>query len=441
MKKKSILKASFDEDHELNTSFKYTCANCPDLAEKLVYFGCDDGLHAFSLEDGVEAWSFSDPDGNLRGKTPAVDQENEWLYFQQNNRLHKLNARTGAMLIHKHVLASSLVGSGNTVLVNDSHGYHVVVYYQAWLPYGGRIFCYDSNLNLEWSVTGLNSTGKNTLCYHDGLVYMGTGEIFAQGQELWYVGQPEDCMVNAYNISDGSLEWSTLLSDPLKIFEPLGYAVMNIIYCNGYLIAEQSIGNAASGDHAKIHVFDPLTGTILRTYIHDSYLNSCGVISLSNGKLITGDLNTDKMLVFKIGTGLSTDYAPFGMHQTNTMEAPFSALTTLDDSITLLDQIPNGNQGSVINRNIVFACYGTDNKGVVSFYINTLKVIQQYATANSYDSSPIVLQSVDRSWYMLVHENENARTICRRVDDGSLVWYSAANQPGNLFFGYTYFNL
>lgn len=441
MKKKTELKSNISGGRELYSQFKYNCDLCPDLAEKLVLIGCDNGLHAFSLEDGVEAWSFSDPDGNLRGKTPAVDQENEWIYFQQNNRLHKLEARTGAVLVHKHVLASSLVGSGNTVLVNDSHGYHILAYYQAWMPYGGRLFCYDSNLNLEWSVTGLNSTGKNTITYHDGLVYMGTGETFVQGQELWYVGQPEDCMVNAYNISDGSLAWTTLLSDPLKIFEPGGYGVMNIVYCNGYLIVEQTITNAASGDPAKIHVMDPLTGAVLKTYIHGSWLSSCGVVSLSNGKFITGDLNTDTMHVFKIGTGLSTDYAPYGTHQTNTMEAPFSALTTLDPAITLLTTIPNGNQGSVIDRNVVYACYGTGAIGVVAFYINTLSVIRQYATGNSYDSSPIVLQNKNREWRLLVHENANSRTICRKIEDGSLDWYSAANQPGNLFFGYTYFEL
>lgn len=411
---------------------------------KFIYTGLQNGLHCNWLEDGSEIWSFTLGESQTdRGKTPAVDQENKLVYFQQNNRLFKLDAVTGQQLDYAAIpssLGGQLVASGNTVLVNDTNGYYIISHYQRWLPYGSTLFCHDADLDLVWSVDSLNSTAKNTITYHGGLVYFGTGETFAQGQEEWYIDSLEDCRVNAYNIADGSLEWSTLLSDPEKIYEPMGYGVMNTIYCNGYLIVEQTIaGGAASGDPAKIHVLNATTGAILKTYVHGDGLSSCGTVSLSNGYFVTGDLVLDKMLVFKIGEGATTDFHPFGAAQTNTMEAPDEAMESLADSITCVDTIAGGDQGSTIINGVCYAAFGTNSQGVVAFDIETLETIRQLATANSYDSSPMVVQNRAGKYYMLVHENENLRTICRDVSDGSLIWYSPANQPGNLFFGFSYY--
>ena len=52
----------------------------------LVLTESDNGLHANSLEDGNEAW-WVPRDG---GRTPAVDQEAGWTYYQSTGRLDKI---------------------------------------------------------------------------------------------------------------------------------------------------------------------------------------------------------------------------------------------------------------------------------------------------------------------------------------------------------------
>ena len=51
----------------------------------------------------------------------------------------------------------------------------------------------------------------------------------------------------------------------------------------------------------------------------------------------------------------------------------------------------------------------------------------------------LVIQKKDGTWLILAHEWKNSRTVARYRDSGKLAWVSAKNQPGNGFFGYSYY--
>ncbi|MFH1921304.1 MAG: PQQ-binding-like beta-propeller repeat protein [Planctomycetota bacterium] len=77
---------------------------------------------------------------------------------------------------------------------------------------------------------------------------------------------------------------------------------------------------------------------------------------------------------------------------------------------------------------------------VVAFDVNTLKTIRTYPFRETYDSSPLVIQKRDGAWLVIAHEHKNQRTVAVNRDSGKIEWTSAANQPGSMFFGYSYFN-
>ncbi|MFD0675700.1 MULTISPECIES: hypothetical protein [unclassified Paenibacillus] len=81
----------------------------------------------------------------------------------------------------------------------------------------------------------------------------------------------------------------------------------------------------------------------------------------------------------------------------------------------------------------------TDYPYVAAFDIETLKVVQVYPFADTYDSSPIVIDKKDGTRLLLAHEHEYARTVAMRTDTAEIEWVSETNQPGSMFFGYSYY--
>ncbi len=76
---------------------------------------------------------------------------------------------------------------------------------------------------------------------------------------------------------------------------------------------------------------------------------------------------------------------------------------------------------------------------VVAFDAHTFKKIRTYPFADTYDSTPLVFQKKNGDWLVIAHEHKNARTVAMNRDTARVEWISPANQPGNLFFGYTYY--
>ncbi len=78
-----------------------------------------------------------------------------------------------------------------------------------------------------------------------------------------------------------------------------------------------------------------------------------------------------------------------------------------------------------------------DFPAVVAFDINNFKTVKTYPFAQTYDSSPLVIQKKDGTWLVLAHEHKNRRTVAMNRDTAEVEWISESNQPGAYFFGYS----
>jgi len=76
---------------------------------------------------------------------------------------------------------------------------------------------------------------------------------------------------------------------------------------------------------------------------------------------------------------------------------------------------------------------------VVAFDVHDFKKVRTYRFSRTYDSTPLVFEKRDGTWLVIAHEHKKARTVAIHRDTGEVEWTSAANQPGSMFFGYSYF--
>ena len=148
------------------------------------------GLHCLNLETGAQLWWF-DPQSNFLGLTPAVDQANGFIYYQTRNRLWKINALNGALLDYVALTSAGSMGSGNTILINDAHGYFVTQCSYTEEAYGGVVKVFDANLDFVWEATGLNLCLKTVMAYNDGVLYVPIGNEWPAAVE-WYAGELEN---------------------------------------------------------------------------------------------------------------------------------------------------------------------------------------------------------------------------------------------------------
>lgn len=76
---------------------------------------------------------------------------------------------------------------------------------------------------------------------------------------------------------------------------------------------------------------------------------------------------------------------------------------------------------------------------VVAFDTETLTIVRTYPFADTYDSTPLVIDNMAGIRLVLAHEHKNARTVAMRADSAAIEWIGDANQPGSMFFGYSYY--
>ncbi|MDB5085061.1 MAG: hypothetical protein JWN30_1947, partial [Bacilli bacterium] len=76
---------------------------------------------------------------------------------------------------------------------------------------------------------------------------------------------------------------------------------------------------------------------------------------------------------------------------------------------------------------------------LVAFDVNTLEVIRTYPFENTYDSTPLVIQNQNGQWLVLAHEYTKGRTVAMYQETGEVAWISEENQPGGMFFGFTFY--
>jgi len=407
------------------------------MAEKHILTRADDGLHCLSLETGAELWHFAE----THGCTPAVDQAQGFIYYQSYFKLYKLNAINGAVLDFVTVTGSRFSVWGNTILVNDGYGYFIVCHYWDNIAYGGAIKVYDADLNLVWEVNGLNTDHKNVIAYADGFVYTGTGDAYDYQQNYdWYIGHAEDCRVIAYDVTDGSVEW-TYEVDAEAMYQANSRAITQVVYCNGHIIAETDGGGDDPLQNYEIYILDAATGALEKKYdTLGKKVGSCGQPALSYGRWITAavvDITT--ALVVQLGTGTKTEWSPFGTTQLNNQQAPDAALSALDETITLVSELPDtGTQGVVVHDGITYIVRSGANDAVVAFDIETLALVRTYLTNGAWDSTPMVVSNLAEEDVLLVHEAANSSVACFDVATGDLLWRSTG-LVGTGFFGFAYY--
>jgi len=281
---------------------------------RLILMAAQNGLHAMSGGTGEDVWQVKLNAGG--GITPAVDQSNGWVFYQGTGRLCKIDARTGAMLKSVAVPIPSRCAAWNTVLTADVHGSYVATY---WISptdaneAGSAIRVYDEDLNLVWEKTGIPAGKKATLTYANGKLVTGSGNG-------WGARYPDDRWkyIAAYAIETGAEVWRCDLTAYTYT------CILNVPYFNGCFFAEtQDDRNATPGVTSKVFRIDGATGKLEEVLDYGQDHSSCATCIIAHGKLFSGDLVHDRLVVTELATGSSADWpGPFGDPQRNQMALP-----------------------------------------------------------------------------------------------------------------------
>ncbi|NCO41783.1 MAG: hypothetical protein AUJ96_28410 [Armatimonadetes bacterium CG2_30_66_41] len=284
-----------------------------DDGSKLIFAGCQNGLHALDAETGEEVWWVRTP--GTGGITPAVDQQRGWVFYQNNGKVLKLRAADGQVLKSVDVAHPNTCISWNTVLVNDAHGYYVATYWYSFVDKDGKteklewnsaLRVYDAELTLVWERAGLPAAKKSTPSYAHGKVVLGSGGHWGakyQGDDWKYVA--------AYSIKDGSVAWKCDLRG--IDFD----AIVNAPYAYGRFWAE------AWGKTAKMIRLNADTGALEQVLDYGVPASSCAPFSIAHGMALSGDLVRDGIAVTRLAENSAADWpGPFCDPQRNTYALP-----------------------------------------------------------------------------------------------------------------------
>ncbi len=287
--------------------FGYSWFKLPD-GSKLILAACTDGLHAMSGETGEEAWWLKCRSSG--GVTPSVDQRNGWIFYQCNGQVLKVRAADGEVLKSVSVDRPTTCVSWNTLLVNDRHGYFVATYWYGANEWDGAIRAFDKNLNPVWEKTGLPIGKKATLTYANGKLVSGSGNQWHakyKGDKWKYIA--------AYAIGSGRVVWKCDLSKHEYT------CILNVPYYNGYFYAETQDGPRAAT--SKLFRINAADGKLEEVLDYGRKISSCAPSIIARGRIFSGDLHEDRVVVTKIAENSKADWpGPFGDPQTNQMALP-----------------------------------------------------------------------------------------------------------------------
>lgn len=286
--------------------FGYSSFRRPD-GVSLILMACHNGLHAMSGETGKDVWWVKEL--STGGITPCVDQGQRWVFYQCDGKLLRIRATDGEILKASTVEAPNVCVSWNTVLVNDSHGYFVATRWYGKPEWDSALRVYDQDLKLIWERTGLPIGKKDTLTYAEGRLVAGSGNHWSKKYEgtAWKY-------LAAYSIRDGSVLWKCDLSQiPYE-------SLFNIPYFNGCFYAETTGGRYGSSRLLRIRVSD---GALLESVDYGRSISSCAPCIIAHGKVLSGDLGEDRIVVTQIAENSSADWpGPFGDPQSNQFALP-----------------------------------------------------------------------------------------------------------------------
>lgn len=321
--------------------FGYSYFNCDD-GSKLVLMACNNGLHAMSSETGEDVWWVQRRSSG--GVTPCVDQQNGWIFYQCNGQVVKIRADDGHVLESVDVAKPNTCVSWNTVLVNDSHGYFVATRWYGKPAWDSAIRVYDKDLKLVWEKIGLPNGKKDTLTYAEGKLVTGSGNGWAKRRvegnvpvpkppaesrnwspahfqgfrdryqwKFLYEGDPWK-YIAAYSISTGEVIWKCDLSN--YDYQSAG----NWPYFNGYFYGENGGWPPQTTKIFRIHA---ASGKLEEIFDYGRMITSCATHVIAHGKIFSGDLWEDRIVVTKIADNSKADWpGPFGDPQTNQMAVP-----------------------------------------------------------------------------------------------------------------------
>jgi hypothetical protein len=285
-----------------------------DDGTKLLLMACQNGLHAMSGETGKDVWWVKRP--STGGITPCVDQKRGVLYYQCNAKVLKIRAADGEVLREVDAGTPHVCISWNTVLIDDKHGRFVATRWYGKPEWDSAIRVYDEELNLAWERTGLPNGKKDTLTYAEGKLVCGSGN----GWSKKYTGN-EWKHISAYNIADGEIAWKCDLSE----YDYIG--ILNVPYFNGSFYAENGGSPPQTTKCFRINAAD---GRLEEVYDYGRMITSCATHIVAHGKLLSGDLWQDSIVVTNLSDNSTADWpGPFGDPQTNQMAAPHEAGVTL----------------------------------------------------------------------------------------------------------------
>jgi hypothetical protein len=286
--------------------FGYSYFQCPD-GSKLILMACRNGLHAVSSETGQDTWWVRE--NAIGGITPCVDQANGWVYYQCTGKVLKIRADKGEIL--KSTEVAHPVGgiSGNTVLVKDSYGYFVATRWYGAKEWDSAIRVFDQNLNLLWERTKLPSGKKDTLTYANGKLVTGSGNSWSKnytGHDWKYIA--------AYAIGSGRVIWKCGLDDHEYL------SIANVPYYNGFFYAETQDRSPYKSKLFRIQASD---GRLAEVLEYGRPILSCAPCIIARGKIFSGDLWEDRIVVTRIAENSKADWpGPFCHPQTNQNALP-----------------------------------------------------------------------------------------------------------------------
>ena len=222
----------------------------------------------------------------------------------------KINARDGAVLKSVTAGKPNRCMSWNTVLVDDEHGYFVATRWYGAPEWDSALRVYDRDLNLVWEKTGLPHGKKATVTYADGKLVVGSGN----GWNAKYTGDTWK-YIAAYSVSSGDVVWKC----DLKAFQYK--TVLNAPYFGGCFYAETQDGKPNT---SKIFRIDASNGALEEVLEFGRPITSCAPCIIAHGKVFSGDLHQDAIVVSRIAENSRADWpGPFGDPQTNQNAAPF----------------------------------------------------------------------------------------------------------------------
>jgi len=300
--------------------FGYSYFQC-DNSSKLILMACQNGLHAMSGESGKDVWWVQQR--STGGITPCVDQKRGWIFYQCDGRLLKIRATDGEILRSVAVGTPNRCISWNTVLVDDPRGYFVATRWYGKPEWDSAIRVYSRDLELVWERKALPIGKKDTLTYADGLLVTGSGNHWSkggyQGTDWKYVA--------AYSIASGEMAWKCDLSQ-------IGYeSLFNLPYFNGYFYAETLGGKGNTSKLLRIRASD---GKLEEALDYGRSIGSCAPCIIAHGKVLSGDLEEDRVVVTRIAKNSTADWpGPFCDPQTNHFALPHEAnagLVTMEEA-------------------------------------------------------------------------------------------------------------